>query len=53
MEGLGHTLAETLDVFWPQARVFGDSREHARAKFLTVMECEDEVGPTFARKCAV
>ena len=53
MEGLGHTLATGLQIFRPQARVFGDSRQHAWTEFFTVMECENEVRPALARKRAM
>ena len=53
MEGLSHTPANGLQIFRPQARVFGDSRQHTWAEFFTVVECEHEVRPAFAGERAV
>src|SRR5665213_2256384 len=53
MEGLGHTLATGLQIFRPQARVFGDSRQHSWAEFFTIVEGEHEVGPAFAGERAM
>jgi hypothetical protein len=36
-----------------KARVFGDTCQHARADFLTLMERENEVGPVFSAQGAV
>jgi hypothetical protein len=45
MEGLGHAAARQLQVFWAQTGVLGNSRQHAGAKFLAVMERKHEICP--------
>jgi hypothetical protein len=41
------------EIFPTKARVFGDTRQHAGADFLTIMERENEVGPAFSTQGAV
>ena len=40
-------------ILWPKTSVFGDAREHLGADFLTIMEGEHKIGPTFARQCSM
>jgi hypothetical protein len=35
-------------IFRPEARPFRNPRQHSRAQFLSIMECENEVRPAFA-----
>jgi hypothetical protein len=36
-----------------KAGMFGEAGEHAGAEFVVVVECEHEIGPSWARACAV
>ena len=53
MEGLGVTVSRALQVLRFQARVLGDSSQHAWPKFFAVMEGEHKVGPCFSSKGAM
>jgi hypothetical protein len=37
-----------LDIFGTKARLFGDTCQHTRTDFLTIMECENAVWPIFS-----
>jgi hypothetical protein len=49
-EWLGAPSDEALQVFGCEPSVLGDARQHSRADFLALVECEDEVLPAFSRK---
>ena len=42
-----------LKIPWSDAGVLGDTSKHSRADFLAIVKREDNVGPSFARQCAV
>ncbi len=42
----GAAYSTSLEVLGTQPAVLGETREHPRAQFLPVMECEDHVRPT-------
>ena len=43
---LGAAYSTSLEVLGTQPAVLGKTREHPRAEFLPVVECEDQVRPT-------
>jgi hypothetical protein len=45
--------AVTLQVFWPESSVFGDSRQHSGADFLGVVKRERVVGRATTRQSPV
>jgi len=43
----------TSEIFGTEAGALRDSRQHAGADFFAIVECEDNIGPTFSGQCAV
>ncbi len=41
-------IVSGLKIFRAKARLFGDACQHARAHFLPVMDCENEIGSFFS-----
>ena len=42
-----------LEVFWREARVLADSRQHPWTDLFTLVKREDEIGPALAGQGAV
>jgi hypothetical protein len=45
---MGKRKARCLEIFGTKPRSFGDTRKHARTDFLPIVECENEIRPSFS-----
>ena len=43
----------SLEIFRPETSVLGNSSKHLWANFLSVVKCEDEIGPPLTAKRAM